>query len=260
MGYNSYLARDFSQAKLYIETCNSANSEKLIERIEAAQKWDGIYEYKYYQSSFSQFITNLFVERMGHNITINSLSQTVKIDSRIELVTISYDEVVKNDGRCFSSPDDSSEYEKIKINGDTLVITSYSGDFRSFTSGYYKRIADISPEKNYILPEISELEKSVVENDSNTSDDEFLNEFQSDLDSVGDELRQENDTGNYSNNDEAIWQYCQNRWDYYDALEGGYSGDKYTEQVFIDAGNKFGISATEARRIWDKVDKEKLGI
>lgn len=87
-----------------------------------------------------------------------------------------------------------------------------------------------------------------------------LLDFQEDLDDIGNQIREDNDTGNYSISEEAVWQYCMDRWDYYDALEGGYSGDKYTEQVFIDAGNEFGISASEAERIWDKVDKEKLGI
>ncbi|MDI9457454.1 MAG: hypothetical protein QM344_05935 [Bacillota bacterium] len=41
---------------------------------------------------------------------------------------------------------------------------------------------------------------------------------------------------------------------------GGYSGDKYTENVFQDAGDKYGISASKAESIWNKVEKAKLGL
>lgn len=64
----------------------------------------------------------------------------------------------------------------------------------------------------------------------------------------------------YSDKEESIWQYCRDRWTYYDKLEGGYSGDKHTNDVFNDASKKFGISATEAKSIWNKVDQANLGI
>ncbi len=70
----------------------------------------------------------------------------------------------------------------------------------------------------------------------------------------------ESKTKNLTATEEAIWKYCNDRWEYYDRLEGRYSGDKYTEQVFKDAGNKFGISADEAERIWTKADRAKLGL
>lgn len=99
--------------------------------------------------------------------------------------------------------------------------------------------------------------------DETTSEQDFLDDlksFQEDLDEAGDSLIEENDTGNYSASDEAIWQYCMDRWDYYDELEGSYSGDKYTKQVFEDAAKKFGITASKAESIWNEVDKEKLGL
>jgi predicted Zn-dependent protease with MMP-like domain len=68
-----------------------------------------------------------------------------------------------------------------------------------------------------------------------------------------------NDSKKYTNAEEDIWKYCMDIWEYYDELEGEYSGDKYTENVFNDAGKKFGISDNEAEKIWDKVDKAKLG-
>lgn len=60
--------------------------------------------------------------------------------------------------------------------------------------------------------------------------------------------------------EQEIWQYCKDRWEYYDKLAGEYSADKYDKEVFNDAGNQFGITSDEAFRIWDKVDKEQLGV
>lgn len=57
-----------------------------------------------------------------------------------------------------------------------------------------------------------------------------------------------------------IWEYCRNRWEYYDKLEGKYSGDKHTEDVFNDASKEFGISSSEAKEIWEKIDLEQMGI
>jgi len=86
-------------------------------------------------------------------------------------------------------------------------------------------------------------------------------DFKEDIDEVSDDVYEKaNDSKKYASKEEEIWKYCMDRWEYYDELEGGYSGDKYTEEVFDDAGEKFGISDSEAERIWDKVDKAKLGI
>lgn len=63
-----------------------------------------------------------------------------------------------------------------------------------------------------------------------------------------------------ANNDEQIWQYCVDRWAYYDTLEGEYSADEHTDDVFNDGATQFGISAGEVQATWDKVDKVKTGI
>lgn len=63
-----------------------------------------------------------------------------------------------------------------------------------------------------------------------------------------------------SGNDEEVWQYCVDRWAYYDTLEGNYSADKYTDDVFNDASANFGISASEAQSVWYEVDKVKTGV
>jgi len=47
-----------------------------------------------------------------------------------------------------------------------------------------------------------------------------------------------------------IYRWIDARYDYYDKLYGDGSGDKYTEIVFKDAGDKFGITPEEALKIW----------
>ena len=60
--------------------------------------------------------------------------------------------------------------------------------------------------------------------------------------------------------DEQVWQYCEDRWTYYDTLNGEYSADKYDTEVFNDASSNFGITASEAQSKWDKVDAVKKGV
>ena len=86
-------------------------------------------------------------------------------------------------------------------------------------------------------------------------------EFGKDLEEMSDELYANAvDKGGYTSKEEEIWKYCRDRWEYYDRLEGDYSGDKYTENVFQDAAVRFNITSSEAKRIWEKVDGAKLGL
>ena len=57
-----------------------------------------------------------------------------------------------------------------------------------------------------------------------------------------------------------VWQYCNDRWAYYDRLAGRDTGDLYTERVFRDAGVEFGISPMQAELYWDEYDKRSMGI
>ena len=68
------------------------------------------------------------------------------------------------------------------------------------------------------------------------------------------------DTSTSADTDEQVWQYCQDRWAYYDKLDGQYSADKYDTEVFNDASSNFNITASEAQSTWDKVDKVKKGV
>lgn len=44
--------------------------------------------------------------------------------------------------------------------------------------------------------------------------------------------------------------YIKERYEYYDKINGGYAGEKYTETIWKEAANKFGISTTDVDMIW----------
>lgn len=51
-----------------------------------------------------------------------------------------------------------------------------------------------------------------------------------------------------------IRKYIQERYDYYDKKEGGYSGDKYSDQIWREVMNKYGITESEVTIIWAGLD------
>ncbi len=121
-------------------------------------------------------------------------------------------------------------------------------------------LSSCQPNNNdsFTTPEVKELQDKWKDKDATYIGSD---EFGEDLENISDELyKNAKDLGGYTAEEENIWKYCRDRWDYYDRLEGGYSGDKYTENVFQDAGDKYGISASKAESIWNKVEKAKLGL
>lgn len=48
----------------------------------------------------------------------------------------------------------------------------------------------------------------------------------------------------------AICNYIQNRYDYYDSVNGGYAGDKYSDIIMQEAAKKYGITEEQAYIIW----------
>lgn len=44
--------------------------------------------------------------------------------------------------------------------------------------------------------------------------------------------------------------YINDRYEYYDKMNGGYAGDKYTETIWKETADKFGISTTDVDMIW----------
>ena len=49
----------------------------------------------------------------------------------------------------------------------------------------------------------------------------------------------------------AVKEFIYARYDYYDQLEGKYSGDKYTDQIWKETAEKFGLTTADIDLIWD---------
>ena len=47
-----------------------------------------------------------------------------------------------------------------------------------------------------------------------------------------------------------ICDYIQDRYDYYDELEGGYAGDKYSDTIWEEAAAKYGLTTQQISLIW----------
>ncbi|AKL95580.1 hypothetical protein CACET_c21330 [Clostridium aceticum] len=125
-----------------------------------------------------------------------------------------------------------------------------------------EKLDQSEPRKNIEIKKIDATVENTLEK-FKEKDASYLgtDEFGKDLEEVSKELyANASDTGGYTNEEERVWKYIMDRWSYYDDLEGGYAGDKYTKQVFQDASIRFNITASEAERIWNKVDRAKLGI
>ena len=50
-----------------------------------------------------------------------------------------------------------------------------------------------------------------------------------------------------------ICEYIQERYDYYDSIYGGYSGDIYSDTIFQEASEKYGLTVEELNIIWMKM-------
>ncbi len=51
----------------------------------------------------------------------------------------------------------------------------------------------------------------------------------------------------------AICNYIQGRYNYYDNINGGYAGDKYSDRIMQEAANKYGITSEQAFIIWSNM-------
>ncbi len=49
---------------------------------------------------------------------------------------------------------------------------------------------------------------------------------------------------------EEVIKFINERYDYYDKINGGYAGDKYTEIIWKETAEKFGITTTDVDMIW----------
>lgn len=50
-----------------------------------------------------------------------------------------------------------------------------------------------------------------------------------------------------------ICEYIESRYEYYDNLNGGYAGDKYSDTIMEEAAKKYGLTVTQIEIIWMKM-------
>ncbi|MBR6619898.1 MAG: hypothetical protein IKK85_06110 [Clostridia bacterium] len=48
----------------------------------------------------------------------------------------------------------------------------------------------------------------------------------------------------------AICEYIESRYDYYDSIYGGYSGDTYSDTIMKEAANRYGLTVNQIEIIW----------
>ncbi len=51
-------------------------------------------------------------------------------------------------------------------------------------------------------------------------------------------------------NKKSICYYIEGRYDYYDSINNGYAGDKYSDKIMQEAASKYGITSEQAYIIW----------
>jgi len=64
------------------------------------------------------------------------------------------------------------------------------------------------------------------------------------------DTKQQHEKNITENKRAEIKQWINDRYDYYDNLEGKYCGDKYTDKIFNEAAAKFGFTYEEIYNIW----------
>ncbi len=161
--------------------------------------------------------------------------------------------------------------DKWKNDANVLGTTRYIEDiYKSYPNDnvisniYFYVIAKESYD-SYLSTDISSYYDTAVEYaskiDPNYSD-EFSNEIQlfaSDLivdtqnrTEVYNEAKEKvNNYSSLTNNDKKdICNYIQSRYDYYDSIEGSYSGDKYTDQIWKEAEEKYNLTSSQLDQIW----------
>ena len=63
--------------------------------------------------------------------------------------------------------------------------------------------------------------------------------------------KKENTYNNLTNSDKKkICEYIEDRYDYYDKINGGYSGDKYSDTIMQEAADKYDLTTTQIEIIW----------
>lgn len=89
----------------------------------------------------------------------------------------------------------------------------------------------------------------------NSSDKEISTPLKTEL-----EIIQETTFNNLTKKQKlSIIYWIEDRYDYYDKLAGGYTGDKYTKTIFNEAAERYNKSYTQINEIWNQSYQLKYG-
>lgn len=168
-----------------------------------------------------------------------------------DAVTLAREEVIKKWG---DGSAEGSFFEDTykKYLDDEVIATIYYYSIATDFCKYYEQFED-----EYYIDTAKEYAAKISPDYSG----EYAEEIHDFVDSLisPDELEEKHDTAssqedkynNLTNNDKkAICQYIQGRYDYYDSVEDGYSGDKYSDTIMEEASNKYGLSIGQIKIIW----------
>lgn len=73
-----------------------------------------------------------------------------------------------------------------------------------------------------------------------------------DMEEIHEEAKEKEDiyTSLTNSDKKEICEYIQSRYDYYDSLNGGYSGDKYSDTIMQEAADKYNLTVSQIDIIW----------
>ena len=63
---------------------------------------------------------------------------------------------------------------------------------------------------------------------------------------------------NYTETELSIYNYCRQRWNYYENRDGGYYPSKHDSKVLEETASYFSLSIQEVEDAFNKVDKIKV--
>lgn len=119
---------------------------------------------------------------------------------------------------------------------------SYNSDYLSTAKEYASKIDDdYNGEFSYEMHEfVLKLSKQFENSESKNEYNETTTkkQEQNNYNSLSDSKKKE------------ICQYIKSRYEYYDSISGGYSGDKYSDTIMNEAANKYGLTVSEVKVIW----------
>lgn len=135
---------------------------------------------------------------------------------------------------------------------DEVIANIY---FYSIAKEQYEHYVDL--EKMDYLESAKEYAAKIDPDYSDVYADEIMSFVEllygsEDMEEIHEEAKDKEDTyiGLTNSDKKKICEYIQRRYDYYDSLNGGYSGDKYSDTIMQEAADKYNLTVSQVEIIW----------